>query len=163
MNHDPEYQDRLERLIDDELKRLPPVQAPDSLLERVKIAIEEERGKPWWQKPWTAWPRAVQSFFIASLFALGGSLVYALSHASSGASAEWISAKMAAPYAVLDTAFNVFVTLFNAFLLLLQTTAGSWLIAVVASVAILYAASVALGVAWFRVALSRRSFNFKLL
>jgi hypothetical protein len=163
MNHDPEYQDRLERLIDDELKRLPPVQAPESLLERVIAAIEEERGKPWWQKPWTAWPRGVQSFFIASLFGLGASLVYALSHASTGASAQWISLKMAGPSAALDTAFNVFVTLFNAFFLLLQTAAGSWLIVAVASITILYAASVALGVAWFRVALSRRNFNFKLL
>ena len=38
MNHEPEYQDRLERLIDFELKQLPQPQAPESLLERVMAA-----------------------------------------------------------------------------------------------------------------------------
>jgi hypothetical protein len=163
MNHDPEYQERLERLIDDELKRLSFVQAPESLLQRVKAAIEEERAKPWWQKPWTAWPGGIQAFFVAFLLSLGGSIVYALSLAPAGALGQWISVKMAGPYATMDTAINVFATLFNAIILLLQTRLSSWLIIALGSVAILYTASVALGVAWFRVALSRRTFNFKLL
>ena len=163
MNHDPEYQDRLERLIDQELKCLPPLQVPESLLQRVKFAIEEEQSKPWWQKPWTAWPRTIQVFFLASLLGLAGSLVYALSLAPTDASAQWISTKFAGPYAAVDSAFNVALTLLNAVLLVLQTAVSSWLMVAIVSVTILYSASVALGVAWFRNALTRRSFDFKLL
>ncbi|MDB6037926.1 MAG: hypothetical protein JWM99_1767 [Verrucomicrobiales bacterium] len=163
MNHDPEYQDRLERLIDQELKRMPPLQVPESLLQRVKSAIEEDKSKHWWQKPWTAWPRSIQAFFMASLLALAGSLVYALSLAPTDASAQWISTKFAGPYAAVDSAFSVALTLLNAVLLVLQTAVSSWLMVAIVSVTILYAASVALGVAWFRNALTRRSFDFKLL
>jgi hypothetical protein len=163
MNHDPEYQDRLERLIDQELKRLPALQVPESLLQRVKSAIEEEQCKPWWQKPWTAWPRAIQAFFMASLLALAGSLVYALSLAPTDASAQWISTRLAGPFSAMDSAFNIALTLLNAVLLVLQTAVSSWLMVAILSVTILYAASVALGVAWFRNALTRRSFDFKLL
>lgn len=163
MNHDPEYQDRLERLIDQELRRLPPLQVPESLLERVKSAIEEEQSKPWWQKPWTAWPRAIQAFFMASLLALAGSLVYALSLAPTDASAQWIATKFAGPFSAVDSAFNVSLTLFNAVILLLQTAFSSWLVVAIAAVTILYAASVTAGVVWFRSALTRRTFDFKLL
>jgi hypothetical protein len=163
MNHDPEFQARLEKLIDDELKQLPPVQAPEALLQRVLSAIDEEQNRPWWQKPWSCWPRAVQMFFMASLVGLAGALVYGLSLAPTGAPAEWASAKLTSAYAGFDTFFSVCSTLVNALLLLIQTTFSSWILVALGVASILYAASVALGIAWFRVAVSQRAFTFKSL
>ncbi len=163
MNQDPEYHDRLERLIDQELKRLPQLPVPESLLQRVKSAIEEEQRKPWWQKPWSCWPMVIQLFFLASLLGLAGSLVYALSLAPTDASAQWIAAKFDGAHALLSTSTSIVLMLANAFLLLLNTVFSSWLLVAIAAASILYTSSVVLGVAWFRIALSRRMFNFRML
>jgi hypothetical protein len=64
----------LERLIDRELKSLPPPQAPVTLLPRV-IAAAALRARPWYRREWTAWPVAARAAalmaavaFIAAAF-----------------------------------------------------------------------------------------------
>jgi len=163
MNEEPEYQDRLERLIDLELKELPEPQAPALLIERVMKAIEADQRKPWWRKPWSCWPSAIQSSFISVLAVFAGSFVYGLSLAPADAPAQWFETRFSGTYAFLSASASALATLANALLLVFTAVFSSWILVAILAAAFLYASSFALGLAWFRVALNRRAFTFKLL
>jgi len=68
----------LERYIDSQLKRLPERPAPANLVGDVLARIELLQQRPWWQQPFTEWPRFFQSILILSLTALCWGLVTAL-------------------------------------------------------------------------------------
>jgi len=59
----------LERLIDRELRALPPPRAPRALLPRVMAAVEERARRPWYTRAWLQWPVGWQ---FASALALIG-------------------------------------------------------------------------------------------
>lgn len=59
----------LERLVDRELRRLPLARAPRTLLPRILSAVTVPRPRPWYARPWLAWPRAAQ---VASVLMLAG-------------------------------------------------------------------------------------------
>ena len=48
--------DDLERLIDRELRALPPPQAPRGLLPRIMTAVEDRAQRPWHTRAWLQWP-----------------------------------------------------------------------------------------------------------
>jgi len=60
---------RLEALLDRELKQLPPLRAPQTLMPRVLAALRVQ-ARPWHQRPWLTWPRPWQALSAAALFAL---------------------------------------------------------------------------------------------
>lgn len=61
----------LERLIDAELRKLPPLRAPRALLPRVMAAVAEAAARPWYARAWLTWPVGWQ---IASVAVLLGTL-----------------------------------------------------------------------------------------
>lgn len=46
----------LERLIDRELRKLPALRAPRTLLPRIMAAAEAAAERPWYQRTWLTWP-----------------------------------------------------------------------------------------------------------
>jgi hypothetical protein len=57
---DPADLDRLERLVDDELRQLPVPRAPGTLLPRVLAAVEQRAQPPWYRRAWRTWPVGAQ-------------------------------------------------------------------------------------------------------
>jgi hypothetical protein len=57
----------LETLVDRELRQLPALRAPHTLLPRVLAAVQEWSRRPWYARAWFTWPLAAQ---IASAAAL---------------------------------------------------------------------------------------------
>ena len=47
---------KLAALMDARLKSLPLRRAPQTLSLRVMAAIRQAESRPWWQRPWLAWP-----------------------------------------------------------------------------------------------------------
>jgi len=68
----PEFDPKLESLIDAELKRLPPLPAPSSLLSNVMSAIAARGGLPWWQRAWWDWPLTAKAAFLLLALAIVG-------------------------------------------------------------------------------------------
>ena len=64
---DPKH---LEALIDCELKQLPELAAPPSLLPRVLAAIRQRLSIPWYRRAWQTWPRGLQAASLALLVAM---------------------------------------------------------------------------------------------
>src|SRR5262249_24584680 len=70
----------LENFIDEQLRRLPPVTAPATLLTRVMTAIAARAALPWCRQAWWHWPRIAQAAVLfvalsAAALAISGNLV----------------------------------------------------------------------------------------
>ena len=85
----------LETLVDRELRRLPPQQAPRTLLSRVLLSAQEWTLRPWYSRAWFTWPLAWQAVTVAALIALtsaGVVLSMDLPAATSGTPAAFAAA-----------------------------------------------------------------------
>src|SRR5689334_1458839 len=67
-----EYEKKLEVAIDRELKSLPDVVAPATLVSRVMAAIELRKALPWFRRAWDTWPGSLQGLFVVLMAALVG-------------------------------------------------------------------------------------------
>jgi len=67
-----EFDPKLESLLDAELKKLPPIAAPASLLPNVMSAIAARARMPWWQRAWWDWPLTAKAAFILIALAIVG-------------------------------------------------------------------------------------------
>lgn len=69
----PQDEQRLERLIHQTLRDLPPRPAPRSLEQRVRAAIAEQAALPWWKRSFAYWPAAARvAFVLVSVGVLAG-------------------------------------------------------------------------------------------
>ena len=60
--------EQLEQLMRRELRKLPELRAPETLVHRVMLAVHVKERQPWWQRPWLTWPRPAQ-WISSALFA----------------------------------------------------------------------------------------------
>src|SRR6059058_4774263 len=70
------YEKELEQLIEREARKLPELQAPETLVHRVMLAVHAKERQPWWQRPWLTWPRAAQVISSALSAVTVASFVY---------------------------------------------------------------------------------------
>jgi hypothetical protein len=70
-----EEEKNLERLLDRELKRLPDMPAPGSLVHRVMLAVHRRESLPWYRRAWPTWPAALQVSSILVLTVFVGGLM----------------------------------------------------------------------------------------
>ena len=67
-----EFDPKLESLLDAELKKLPSIAAPASLLPNVMSAIAARAHLPWWRCAWWDWPLTAKAAFILLALAIVG-------------------------------------------------------------------------------------------
>ncbi len=68
----PEMDPKLELLIDAELKALPPVKAPATLVPQVLALLASRAQQPWWRQVWWQWPLAAKAaYFLLALAIIG--------------------------------------------------------------------------------------------
>ncbi len=70
-----EEEKNLERLLDRELKRLPDMAAPGSLVHRIMLGVHRRESLPWYRRAWPTWPAALQVISILALTVLTGGLM----------------------------------------------------------------------------------------
>jgi hypothetical protein len=70
----PEFDPKLESLLDAELKRLPPLKAPATLAPHVMSLLGARARQPWWQRAWWNWPLAPQVAFLLLTLAIVSAL-----------------------------------------------------------------------------------------
>src|SRR5258705_4824538 len=71
-----EYEKRLENEIHRELKKLPELIAPRTLISRVMAAIEARLRLPWYRQSWQVWPLPLRAVSLVILLALFGGLFF---------------------------------------------------------------------------------------
>lgn len=60
-------QEELERLVERELRALPDLPAPETLLHRVMLVVHQRARLPWWKRAWPEWPGPVRQLSFALL------------------------------------------------------------------------------------------------
>jgi hypothetical protein len=152
----PNEENKLESLIDREMKLLPHVSAPTSLALRVMAAIERRAHLPWYRRSWQFWPRPIQLSSVAAAMAVFALACYG----------TWLF-RQSVPYASahqdvhswfsgLGALANAFYTLFGALVISIKKLGTGFLIGCACAIAFGYVMCLGLGTVCFRLALARR-------
>lgn len=150
---DETYQQKLEKLIHRELEKLPDQEAPASLVPGVMAALESAARKPWWHRPWSAWPPRMQNAFLTFLALYTGGITWeaaaAWSRLPEPGAASWINV---GPLVAIWEGCSV---LGSAVLLVLGNISPLGIYALITVGISVYLACVVFGLAWYQVAFSR--------
>jgi len=142
----PEIDSNLERVIHHELRRLPPVKAPEALAARVLASVQAHRDLPWWQQSIWHWPAYVRTAFLIVL-AVGFTVI---------TSSTWWAGAVAANYSgVFSPVTQLLGTLGNAFLVLWKTLLQNVVLFGLAFTAMLYLFCLGAGTMFVRLAVRR--------
>jgi hypothetical protein len=152
----PDYERELEAEIDREMKGLPELSAPHTLVSRVRLAIEGQPDRAWYRQPWQMWPAALRIGTLVTLLVLFGGLCFAgqrLVHAEAFIGVahrlgHWLSGVSA-----LGNAVSV---LLGAAVLAVKQVGTGFIVAALAALAVGYAMCLGLGTACVRLAFARR-------
>src|SRR5262245_52441719 len=108
-----EYEKRLEAEVDRELKALPELRAPETLVLRVLRAIEARANLPWFRRAWQTWPTGLQAVsFIALACAFAGLCLAGWQISEAGSSLA--SQRLAVPVAVISALWGAIQTVAGA-------------------------------------------------
>jgi hypothetical protein len=148
----PEPDKQLEQSIHRELRKLPELSAPPSLLPRVRAAIAARERLPWWQKSWFQWPvmaRFASVALIAGFVKLG---LFAVGEV--GVGSGWLATNPLLDWA--RAGLDIASTLGNALLTVGRAIPPAYLAVGFVLVVGSYLSCIGLGTVCYRVARSRR-------
>lgn len=135
---------RLEQIIHQTLRGLPPRSAPRSLEARVLKQISARENRSWWRQPFVHWPVAARAGFGL----LGAGAVVAIVIAGSGRSMDLSAARpVVTALAEVREALLVVSDLVTS---LLGAIPPIWLYSVIGFIGVLYAALFGLGLTAYR-------------
>jgi hypothetical protein len=148
MNSD--YDKQLEAGIGRELKNLPELTAPDSLVNRVLATLERRSRVPWYRRSWQKWPAAPRWASFAALLVLFGGLCYAgwkMSHADPIVLAMH---RMGNWFSALNMIGNTLSVIVNSGVLALKKLGTGFMAACLFALALAYAMCLGLGTIYVR-------------
>ncbi len=151
-----EYEKRLEKEIDRELKSLPELQAPRALVPRVMRSIEQQTRVPWYRQSWQMWPVALRAASLIILLAFFAGICVAGWELRQTAIVAGAGHEAAGWIAGLSAIWNVLSVLLGAVALMAKHLGIGFMVACVVAVAIAYAMCFGLGTVYVRLALVRR-------
>ena len=147
---------RLEAAVDCELKALPILRAPKTLLPRVMAVIEQRAGVPWYRRAWQTWPLPLQAVSMLVLMVSFAGLClgsWQLVHASAVASA---TSEASGCFRMLSTILSTLGVLVNAIVLAVRSLGPLVLFGILVAVLLGYAVCVGFGTLYVRLAFARR-------
>jgi len=147
---------QIEQLIHRELRQLPELRAPETLVHRVMLAVHAKERQLWWQRPWLSWPRPMQVTSSALCIAAVVALVYFGTGAWQSAGIgnpldqfwQWISS--------LSVLWDWLMTLMNAVALVLQKAGQQYVIIGLSVAVTMYLMCVAAGTMCYRLVFNQR-------
>jgi len=152
MNSD--YERQLEAEISRELKQLPDLAAPASLVSRVLTTLERRAPVRWYCRSWQMWPAGLRWASLLVLAALFGGLCFTgweLAHTQTVTFALRRAENGFAAFSAIGNTLNVLLG--SAFLVVKHLGTG-FMIACLAALGLGYAVCVGLGTVYMRIALA---------
>ena len=151
-----EHEEKLVAEIDRELKGLPELQAPPTLLRRVMAALEARERLPWYRQAWQAWPTPLRAGALVLLIAFFASLCLGAWKLPDTEGYVTATHQAAGWLAGLTTLWNALNALVSAFVHVVQGLGQGFLIGALAAAALAWAMCLGLGTACVRLAFARR-------
>jgi hypothetical protein len=153
----PDYERQLEFEIDRELKALPELAAPPTLIARVMRVLEERAPLPWYYRSWATWPIGLQAgtlFFLVALFVglcFGAGM---LPHTPEYAAA---SHKASGLLAIVTMIWNTVSVILGALVLAVKRLGTGFIAGFLVSMALGYAMCLGLGTLYVRIGFARHA------
>ena len=135
----PEIDQNLERIVHQELSKLPVVKAPDALSARVLARMRARQALPWWQQSIWHWPNAARTAFMVVLAVVVAAF----------AGSTWFAGDVAAK------GIDVLQPFTNVFFALWRTVLQNVIVFGLAFSAMLYLLCLGAGTMFFRFAVRR--------
>lgn len=150
-----EYEKRLETEMDRELKVLPELRAPETLILRVLRAIEARANLPWFKRAWQTWPTALQAVsFLVLACAFAGLCFAALQLSNAGSSLA--AQKLSVPLSVLGALWGAVQTVAGAGSVAIKGLGSGFITGCIVAALLGYALCVGLGAVFLRLGFSLR-------
>ena len=151
-----DYEKQLETAIDRELKALPELSAPKTLLPRVLASIQRQQRAPWYHQSWLQWPVPARVTVFALLAALFGGLCFGAWQVGQGDSLSAVVQPASGLLRGALTLWHAAVVLLESLILAVRSL-GTWFLAgCLAIIMIGYASCLGLGSLWLRLAFAKR-------
>jgi hypothetical protein len=151
-----EYEKKLEIAIDHELKTLPEIAAPATLVSRVMAAIELRRALPWFRRAWHTWPGSLQGLFLVTMVALFAGICFGVWEASHTATFGLAIHKVGGWFSGLSALYTALNALAGAVVAIIKQINSTVLMALLCAAGLGYALFLALGTVYFRLAFAKR-------
>ena len=135
----------LERVIHQELKKLPTVKAPDRLKARVLEAVRARQSLPWWQQSFWHWPAPVRAVFLFLVGFIAMSLT----------GGTWFAGEVASDSTVARTVAEYMSPFTNAFVVMWRSFLQTLALWALALAGVMYLICVGAGTLFVRVAYKR--------
>lgn len=152
----PDYEKRLEAEIDEVLKGLPELRAPEGLSSRVMAALARHTAQPWYRQPWELWPPALRFAALAVLLGSFGALCFAGWQLTRAAGVQLAIQEVAQPFSGVIALVNAFLSVLNGLVLAVKRIHPAILLGCVAALGFAWALFVGLGTACVKLALAGR-------
>ena len=152
----PDRDNQLEMEIRRELKALPELTAPASVVNRVMAAIERCSKVPWYRRSWETWPVAVQATSLTAMLILFGDLCFAgweLSQADTVAQAMQRAGQCFSGFNTIGSTLNI---LAGSAVLVIKKLGAAFIIAALVAAGLSYTLFLGLGTVYFRLAFTKR-------
>ena len=150
------YENELAARIDRELKSLPPLTAPPTLAPRILARLAEQMEVAWYRRAWPTWPIAGRVASLVLLLALFGGLCFAGWQGMQTSSVTAATGKVSGAFALVSVAANTLGALGNAIAQVVRHLGTGFIVAAAAFAVLGYAACVAFGSFYLRLAFARR-------
>ncbi len=151
----PEYEKHLEAEINRQLKTLPPLVAPATLVSRVLSAIESRVSLPWYRQSWPVWPVPLRAVSLLLLLGVFGALCFAGWRVSQAQSVLAGMHTVANWFSGANTLWSALNALGGAAIVVAKHLGTGFIIACFVAVALGYGLCVALGTFYVRLAFAR--------
>jgi hypothetical protein len=145
--------------LDRELKRLPELPAPATLIPRVQAAIEQRAAQPWHRRPWPQWPTPARAAALAALLAIFAAICFGAWQVSQGETFTGAARRIGAWFASLGVTVNALATLLRAGALTMKQLGPVFLTALLLMAVCVYATCIGMGTLLYKYAFARRQEN----
>jgi hypothetical protein len=151
-----EYEKKLEVEIDCDLKALPEISAPATLVSRVMAAIELRRALPWFRRAWHTWPNSLQGLFLVTMVALFGGICFGIWEGCHTATFGLAVHKVGGWFSGVSAIYTALNALAGATIAMIKQVNSTVLMAFVCAAGLGYALFLGLGTMYFRLAFAKR-------
>ena len=154
MNAD--YDKQLEQDIDHQLKSLPELVAPPTLMSRVMREIAMRAHLPWYRQAWQSWPISLQAISLLLLLGLFAGISFACWELTRTPGAADLRAHLTGTISAITSFWTTLTVLLNALLLSAKKLGSGFMLGCLLAMGLAYATCIGLGTAYFRLAISGR-------
>jgi hypothetical protein len=151
-----EYEKKLELEVNRELKALPEITAPATLVSRVMAAIELRKALPWFRRAWHTWPGPLQGLFLVLMVALVGGICFGVWEGSHTTTFGLAVHKVGSWFSGLSAIYTALNALAGAIVAMIKQVNSGILMAFLCAAGLGYALFLGLGTMYFRLAFAKR-------